>query len=380
MVSSESGKLMKPTQIENVEQLCQALVQIPSENPSGAPESKAEAAMAEFVADFLTDRGATVQFESIAPGRPNVYGWFPAPANSQYRMLFAPHLDTVPARGMTIDPFAGELRDGRIYGRGASDTKGTMATMLWALATTDLSGLNITVGFAGLADEEADQIGAKTCAKNVKADLVIVGEPTDLAVVYTHKGTAWAEWQAHGKSAHASTPEAGINAIETLTKAYADLKRAFPQLCPAPENPLLGLPTISLGTIHAGTKINVVPDHCVAEVDIRTVPGQEKMLTAVQNFLRERHPAVTARPLKISNPMYTDPSHPLIQRLVSYGAPLTGASWFCDAAHFADQGIPAIALGPGSIKQAHTSDEYIEVAELERGVQFFRNFLLSFRQ
>jgi acetylornithine deacetylase/succinyl-diaminopimelate desuccinylase-like protein len=378
MVSRKAREPMKSTQIENVEQLCRALVQVPSENPSGAPESKGEAAMAQFVADFLTDRGATVQFESIAPGRPNVYGWFSAPENSQYRILFAPHLDTVPGRGMTIEPFAAELRDGRIYGRGATDTKGPMAAMLWALATTDLAQLNIAVGFAGLADEEADQLGAKICAKRVKADLVIVGEPTDLTVVYTHKGTAWTEWEARGKSAHASTPEAGSNAIELLTTAYADLKRAFPQLCAAPENSLLGSPTISLGTIRAGTKINVVPDHCVAEIDIRTVPGQDKMVTAVQDFLRNRHPAIAVRPLKVSNPMYTAPNHPLIQRLVSNGAALSGASWFCDAAHFADQGIPAVAVGPGSIKQAHTSDEFIEVAELERGVQFFRSFLLSF--
>jgi acetylornithine deacetylase/succinyl-diaminopimelate desuccinylase-like protein len=371
---------MKPTQIESVEQLCQALVQIPSENPSGAPDSKGEAAMAQFIADFLTDRGATVQFESIAPGRPNVYGWFPTPAHSQYRILFAPHLDTVPARGMTIEPFAARLRDGRIYGRGACDTKGPTAAMLWALATVDLSKLRVTVGLAGLADEEADQVGAKMCAKNVKADLVIVCEPTDLTVVYTHKGTAWTEWEACGKSAHAAMPEAGTNAIELLMNAYTDLKRAFPQLCAAPENSLLGPPTISLGTIHAGTKINVVPDRCVAEVDIRTLPGQEKMVSAVQDFLRERHPAISVRPLKISNPLYTDPNHPLIQRLVSQGAALAGASWFCDAAHFADQGIPAIALGPGSIKQAHTSDEFIDVAELRRGVEFFRNFLLSFRQ
>jgi len=335
--------------------------------------------MAEFVADFLTDRGATVQFDSIAPGRPNVYGWFSAPTNSQYRILFAPHLDTVPVRGMSVDPFAAEIRDGRIYGRGASDTKGPMAAMLWALATTDLSSLSITVGFAGLADEEADQMGAKVCAKKVKADLVIVAEPTDLAIVYAHKGTTWIELEARGKAAHASMPEVGINAIDLLTKAYADLKRAFPQLCAAPENPILGPPTISIGTIRAGTKINVVPDHCVAEVDIRTVPGQEKMVAAVQNFLRDRHPGVTARPLKISHPMLTDKNHPLITKLVSLEASLAGVSWFSDAAHFADQGIAAVALGPGSIKQAHTSDEFIEIAELERGVQFFRNFLLSFR-
>jgi acetylornithine deacetylase len=104
------------------------------------------------------------------------------------------------------------------------------------------------------------------------------------------------------------------------------------------------------------------------------------MVIAMQNFLSDRHPAITVRPLKVSNPMYTDPNHPLIQKLVLRGASLAGASWFCDAAHFADQGVPAVALGPASIKQAHTSDEFIDLAELERGVQFFRNFLLSFRQ
>src|SRR5258707_11866784 len=114
MVPRKAREPMKSTQIENAEQLCRALVQIPSENPSGAPESKGEAAMAQFVADFLTNRGATVQFESIAPGRPNVYGWFPTPANSQYRILFAPHLDTVPETGKTVNPFDDAYLDRRV--------------------------------------------------------------------------------------------------------------------------------------------------------------------------------------------------------------------------------------------------------------------------
>src|SRR5260221_5337712 len=117
MVPRKAREPMKSTQIENAEQLCRALVQIPSENPSGAPESKGEAAMAQFVADFLTDRGATVQLESISPGRPNVYGWFPAPANSQYRILFAPHLYTDPGRGMTVQPVVDARRYRRIYRR-----------------------------------------------------------------------------------------------------------------------------------------------------------------------------------------------------------------------------------------------------------------------
>ena len=364
--------------INSVTELCRALVRIPSENPSGAPESAGEEAIGRFVGDFLTSHGATVEFEYVAEGRPNVYCWFPRPAAPQARILFAPHLDTVPARGMTIDPFKGDIVDGRLLGRGATDTKGPMAAMLWALTTTDLSKLNVAVGFAGLVDEEAGQLGSKVCARRHEADFVVVGEPTDLNVVYTHKGTAWMRLQANGKSAHASKPEAGINAIELLTEAFAALKSKFPTLCAAPPNQALGNPTISLGTITGGTKINIVPDQSSAEIDIRTLPGQESMASAVQQFVSQNFPAVQAAPIKISHPLYTDPSHPYIQKFVALGSKCVGAPWFCDAAFFAEQNIPAIAIGPGSIKQAHTSDEYIDLADLERGANFFKDFLKSF--
>jgi acetylornithine deacetylase/succinyl-diaminopimelate desuccinylase-like protein len=364
--------------IASVTELCRALVCIPSENPSGAPESAGEEAIGRFVGEFLSAHGASVEFEYVAPGRPNVYGWFPRPSVAKTTILFAPHLDTVPARGMTIDPFKGEIIDGRLLGRGATDTKGPMAAMLWALITTDLSKLNVAVGFAGLADEEADQLGSRISARRREADFVVVGEPTDLNVVYTHKGTAWMQLDAHGKAAHAAAPEAGINAIELLTQAFAALKREFPDLCPAPTNETLGKPTISLGTISGGVKINVVPDHSRAEIDIRTLPGQEEMVPAVQAFLAHRFPEVQVTPLKVSRPLYTDPSHPIIEKFVSLGAQRIGVPWFCDAAFFAEQNTPGIAIGPGSIKQAHTCDEFIEIRDLERGTEFFRAFLNSF--
>jgi len=364
--------------IESATELCRALVCIPSENPSGAAESKGEEAIARFVGEFLNANGASVSFEYVAEGRPNVYGWFPRPPAPKATILFAPHLDTVPTRGMTIDPFSGDIVNGRILGRGATDAKGPMAAMLWALTTVDLSKLSVAVGFVGLADEEAGQLGSKVCARRREADFVVVGEPTELNVVYTHKGTAWIQLDAKGKAVHAAAPEAGINAIELLSEAFSALKSEFPNLCPAPTNEALGQPTISLGTIAGGVKINIVPDHSHAEIDIRTIPGQEQMVSAIQSFLAHRFTDVQATPLKVSHPLYTDPSHPIIEKFAALGSQRIGVPWFCDAAFFAEQNTPAIAIGPGTIKQAHTCDEFIEIHDLERGTDFFRSFLNSF--
>lgn len=370
---------MKVSAIHNVVDLCQALVEIPSENPSGSAAGRGEEPIARFVGEFLESLGARVEYEEIGPGRPNVYGLWAAPPGAGQRILFAPHLDTVTVEGMTVDPFLAKRLDERLYGRGSSDTKGSMATMLWALKSVDLSKLSIAVGFAGLADEEFEQLGAKACAERKMAEFVIVGEPTNLDVVYTHKGTAWIEIETQGKSVHASIPKTGVNAIARMMDALKILHERFPQICPVQADSVLGEASISTGRIRGGSKINVVPDRCYAEIDIRILPGQESMAAEIADFFQKQQVPATVRPIKVSAPLYTSPDHPFIKKFVALGSRLTGASWFCDAACFALQDTPAIAIGPGSIAQAHTADEYIEIAELERGAEFFTNFLHSFR-
>jgi acetylornithine deacetylase/succinyl-diaminopimelate desuccinylase-like protein len=369
---------MNFSSIHSVVELCQALVQIPSENPSGSGACSGEKVIAGFVGEFLESLGAKVEYEEVAPDRPNVYGFWPAPAEATQRIMFAPHLDTVTVDGMVVDPFLAGISEGRIYGRGSSDTKGSMAAMLWALKTVDPAQLNVAVAFAGLADEEAWQLGAKACAARKFADFVIVGEPTGLDVVYTHKGTAWLEIETVGKSVHASLPETGVNAIDLMTDALKRLKDEFPTILPVQKSAVLGNPTISTGRIRGGVKINVVPDRCYAEIDIRVLPGQENMASAVADFFCKQQISATVRPIKISAPLYTDSAHPIIGKFTSLGSRLIGASWFCDAAFFSREGTPAIAIGPGSIAQAHTADEFIEVTELERGAEFFANFLRTF--
>jgi acetylornithine deacetylase/succinyl-diaminopimelate desuccinylase-like protein len=369
---------MNFSSIHNVVELCRALVQIPSENPSGSGTCAGEKPIAEFVGGFLESLGAKVEYEEVEPDRPNVYGFWPEPAVATQRIMFAPHLDTVTVDGMVVDPFLAKIVDRRIYGRGSSDTKGSMAAMLWALKSVDLTRLNVAVVFAGLADEEAGQIGAKACAARKFADFIVVGEPTSLDVVYTHKGTAWLEIETVGKSVHASLPEIGINAIDRMTDALSRLRKAFPDILPFRNDPVLGKPTISTGRIRGGVRINVVPDRCYAEIDIRTLPGQESMAKAVADFFSKQQIPATVHPIKISAPLYTEPDNPIIKTFVSLGSRLTGASWFCDAAFFSVEGTPAIAIGPGSIAQAHTADEFIEIDQLERGAEFFTNFLHTF--
>jgi acetylornithine deacetylase/succinyl-diaminopimelate desuccinylase-like protein len=137
---------------------------------------------------------------------------------------------------------------------------------------------------------------------------------------------------------------------------------------------VLGTSTLSVGTIRGGSKVNIVPDFCEASVDIRIIPGMDPEF--ISDLLRQRVPNIEID-LKRSEPLYTDPTHPVIARLQSLGSELVGAPWFCDAAVFASHGCPSVAIGPGSIAQAHTADEFIKVVDLEAGAEFFLRFLNS---
>jgi acetylornithine deacetylase/succinyl-diaminopimelate desuccinylase-like protein len=280
--------------------------------------------------------------------------------------------------GMSIDPFGGEVRDGKVWGRGASDTKGPMASMLWAIREMRdrLPNLGHEIWFAGLMSEETDQHGSRALAAQERFDFVIAAEPTGLEVVHTHKGSAFLTLRTRGKSAHASRPELGDNAIvkmlRLLTWLENDLKAEYAAL----RDPVLGSPTISLGTIRGGSKTNIIPDACEASIDLRLIPAQFQ--TGFGDALTARLRAICSDveiDLPLAPPLYTDPAHPLIVKLGECGAKPVGAPWFCDACFFAERGMPAIALGPGSIQQAHTKDEHIAVADLEKGVEFFVKFL-----
>lgn len=362
-----------------VEDIASELVRIPSVNPDGGDPGTSqtgEAACAEWVAAFLRDCGAEVSLQEVLPGRPNVVGRFPSKQKNAPRLLFAPHLDTVSVAGMTIEPFGGEIRDGRLWGRGATDTKGSMAAMLWAIreAADELPALSHEIWFAGLVGEEAGQHGAKALAARERFDFVMAGEPTSLDAVHAHKGSCWLQILARGRAVHASRPESGDNAIYKITAAIDCLRHEVAPRLSEKTDPVLGTSTLSVGTIQGGSKVNIVPDFCECSVDIRLIPGVDPAF--IPELLTSRVPGLEIQ-LRRSEPLWTDPAHPIIQKLGALGSKPVGAPWFCDAAVFAAAGCPAIAIGPGSIDQAHTADESIAIDDLRRGGEFFLSFLRS---
>jgi len=369
----------------DVVSLLQHLIRIPSVNPDNSPgtESTREEEIAIFLGGWLEALGAEVTLEEIEPGRPNIIARF-APVDGRPRILFGPHLDTVGVAGMTIDPFGGELRDGRIWGRGASDTKGPMAAMLWALRQT--AGLQaaspVALDFVAFMGEESGQLGSKDFAARHAADyqFALVGEPTSMQVVHVTKGSLWATLRATGKAAHSSQPERGDSAILKLVRALDSLDHHFGNRLATFTHPVLGHSTMNIGLIRGGSRPNIVPDLAEAEIDIRITPS----LTETGGALKLLEETLLAHdlPLEIANPhenppMDTDSAHPMIRTLLETAPStgLAGAPWFSDAAHLAHGGLPSICIGPGSIDQAHTKDEFIEIAALEEGAAFFESFI-----
>jgi acetylornithine deacetylase len=368
---------------QDVISLLQQLVRIPSVNPDNAPgtDQSGEETLAIFLSGWLESIGAEVLLEEIKPGRPNLIARF-APLDGRPRILFGPHLDTVGVGGMSIPPFAGEIRDGKLWGRGASDTKGPMAAMLWALHENRdwLADLPVAVDFVAFMGEESGQWGSKSFVKNHGADyqFALVGEPTLMEIVHVTKGSLWATLRSTGRAAHSSMPEKGENAILKLARSLDRLDVHLGAALAEFGHPVLGHSTVNIGVIRGGARPNIVPDRAEAELDIRITPSLSAAGGAL-NLLREtiefhELPVEIIQPHE-NPPMETCADDPMIRRLLAHGSKLAGAPWFSDAAHLSVGGVPSICIGPGSIDQAHTADEFIATADLLAGAKFFTEFV-----
>lgn len=339
---------------EQIARLLQDLVRIPSVNPHGNPgtTNTGEAGMVEYLGEFCRKLGLDVELQEVEPGRANLIAKFTSRGGKR-SVAFAPHTDTVSVAGMTIDPFGGEVREGRLYGRGACDTKGSIAAFLAGIANVGRDRQfregDCDVYFCALMGEESGNDGARALAeRGFKPDFLVAGEPTGCRVVNTHNGVLWFKLTTRGKSAHASLPAEGENAIQKMT----DVIRSLPPRC-------------TVTVIRGGTQTNIVPDVCEIEVDRRTSPGEDHA-----RILAE----LPVRPSEVREcpPLLTDPENPWVKR---FGEPVTSAPWFCDAAIFAARGVPAVAFGPGSTAQAHTADEFVELEQVYRAGWIVERFL-----
>jgi acetylornithine deacetylase/succinyl-diaminopimelate desuccinylase-like protein len=365
--------------------LCE-LIALPSVNnallPAGHPRA-GEQRVADFLAATLVSAGLGVDLQEVFPGRNNLLARLSPSGKVRQRILLAPHMDTVDAAdAKQLSP---EKIGDRICGRGACDTKGSVAAMAGALC--ELAGSNrrpqaTEIIFAGLIDEEVGQAGSRALVKSkLKADLAIVGEPTRLEIMTAHKGNLWLKLETHGQAAHGARPDLGKNAVHEMARVVDLLETDYAAQLRQRRHALLGRPTINVGTISGGVQANIVPDYCAITIDRRTIPGETdaSVLREIKALLKKKHLRATFANTKDAPcfPMETDTRLPLVREFMrSVGqSRARGADYFCDASVLSRGGTPSVVFGPGDIAQAHTADEWISAKSLERAREILVHFL-----
>lgn len=386
--------------------LLQQLVAIPSVNPMGRAVSGPEyleTRLTEFLCGFFRDLGVPHEAIEVLPGRSNVIARWENPG-ARATILMDAHQDTVPIDGMTISPFLPEVRGDRLYGRGSCDVKGGMAAMLAAFArlVTERPAGAANVIMSCTCDEESTAQGVTDLAKlwsdpsrrsaliSGPPDLAVVAEPTDLHIVVAHRGATRWKIQTIGKACHSSRPHEGINAIYRMADVLEVLEHfadELPGMVAA--HPLCGPATLSVGRIEGGISVNTVPDECSIEIDRRVLPGEDgvKVMHQVEDYLRHRldvdfkmlPPWIIGQSLSDHN---NGPwANQLMAVITKHVGPRdkVGVPYGTNASRISATNVPSVVFGPGSIFQAHTADEWINIPELRQAADIYFDFCAQAR-
>lgn len=365
------------TRVDAVD-LARTLVRIDSRNPTLVPGGPGETAVAQALAGTLESWGFRVEMYDAAPGRPNVVAR--AGHGRGRSLMLNGHVDVVGVDGMSHAPFAAEERAGRLYGRGAADMKGGIASMCAAAARAAARGIDGEVIVAAVVDEEHTSLGTRELLRRgVRADAAIVAEPTNLAIMPAHKGFAWLEVDVKGRAAHGSRYDIGVDAILEAGAVLMELHHADRDLLPAHTHPLLGRASLHASAIEGGEGWSTYPDRCLIRVERRTLPGEsrEQPLAEVREAIAraaKQRPSLSAEARMVFS---QDPSDvaldaPIVRELAASltdrgeRVAIAGMSAWTDAALLNDAGVPAICFGPGDIAHAHAAEEWIDVDEIER--------------
>lgn len=342
------------------------------------PTSVTEAEQAKEVSQYAAGCGAAVTLQEVLPGRVNLVATFEGFAPGR-TWLFEAHGDTVPGDV----PYRYEAATNRIYGRGACDNKASFAAMLAAVVRARAKRtLRGKVHLAATCCEESGGEGAQALlASGLRPDCAVVGEPTRLEIVRAHKGAWRTRITVRGRAAHSSVPHKGVNAIVAMCDLIRVLQDEFAGELARVSHPVLGSPTMSVGTIRGGRAANIVPDACEIEVDWRLVPetAADKLLAR----LRQRFPVADVEPYEYYPPFDEPDDSPALQAVrraveAVTGKPaiLAGAPWAANAGVFqAGAGFPCLIFGPGDIAQAHTADEYVEWPQVETAALIYERIL-----
>ncbi len=367
-------------------------VAIPSVNPMGRSDLPAEIVGEAAYASHLLEQLRSLSVDAVqvgSPERPSVVAEVQAQQGGGDTVLVASHLDTVPVDGMAIPPFDPQVEGGKLYGRGSCDTKAGMAALVAALEKVLNRGvLRRNLILVGEADEELGSQGVYDVLANLagrRPDWVLATEPTDLRVVNAHKGVVHVRMEARGRACHASNPDEGKNAIILLSRAALALD-ALAQELSGRRHPELGPATLSVGILSGGHAPNIVPDHAHLVADRRVLPGET--LEGVRAEFEEAlvaagvSDAVEVVSCSLEKPTLSTPeNHPAVvgctRALAATGQPgeRSGVAFGTDAGVFEAAGLPGVVLGPGSILQAHTAREFVEIDQVKAMTAFFVELL-----
>jgi acetylornithine deacetylase/succinyl-diaminopimelate desuccinylase family protein len=368
------------------------MILIRSENPFDDPpaEGTREKEMADYLAGHLADLGFTVEMSEVRPGRPNVFGTLRGRADCA-RLMLAGHMDTARTTGYP-DAYEARVTDGKMYGRGACDMKAAIAAYLGVARALRATGTRLagTLILCGIVDEEYQMLGSKAIGRSGRmADQGIIGEPTNLRVCPANKGRVSTKIVTRGRAAHSSVPEKGVNAIAAMARviqAFEDYNR---ELLGRPPHPLCGNGRFTPGVIRGGVQVNMVPDYCELEVDRRTLPGEtrESVYAELQARIEraaQGDPDFTSaitEPTWLIAPNDIAPTEPVVRALRAAHLELAGRDpgieAFVAGSDAPYMGFPTVICGPGSIAQAHTTCEFVDLREVVDAARLYLHAVLQ---
>ena len=375
------------------------LVRCGSVNPFDAPPSAEarEQECGELYLAKLVAHGLETGSREVAPERGNVWGRLVGLAGASGpvttpTILLAGHLDTVGIDGYS-QPFSAHVEDGRLYGRGACDMKAALAAYLEVIRVLKAAGIQLKgdVIIAGFCDEEHRMLGSADFATTgPKADVAIIGEPTELAVCSSHKGQICLVITTYGTAVHSSRPELGVNAIVAMSQVIEALQRYATDLRSGPSHPLCGVATTNPGVISGGTIASTVPDVCRLELDRRTLPGQHLELvraelhTLLQPLRMNGLRYEISGPTIMSHPLDTPINSAVVRAMTGAASSVRGslvaAEAFPAATDAPNLGIPSVICGPGSLKDAHTLHEFVAIEDVVTAVKIYLRAILTLQR
>ncbi|HEY8855289.1 MAG TPA: ArgE/DapE family deacylase [Candidatus Dormibacteraeota bacterium] len=366
----------------DLQKLVCELVAIESVNPDLVATGSGESKIAAFVASWLAAEGLAVQVVEPVPGRASVIGVL-AGAGGGTSLILNAHMDTVGAGGMK-DPFAPIVREGRVYGRGAYDMKGSLAAIMIAAREAKKLKLHGDVIVAAVADEEVASVGTAAVLKRVEADAAIVTEPTEMRLCLAHKGFAWLEVETRGVAAHGSRPDLGVDAVGHMGRILTEVLKLDRRLHAGRGHLLLGTGTIHASLIEGGQELSTYPARCVVKLERRTIPGEDgaSALREIEEVIaaaRKEDPALEASArLLMERPPSQLGADSFVTEAVEKAATeelrrkpeVIGVAYWMDMALSNAVGIPTVAFGPSG-EGAHADVEWVDLASLETCVQVY---------